>query len=406
LLEAPDDPLVGLVVRDEPALDLGPARALEGAVRRHRPDDREAVLLRRRVVVGAEGRRHVHDAGAVLRGDEGTRDHDARARVRRQLDDLERARVGEAHVLRAAAHRAAGEIAEVQRLPVRPAAVVEHDRTGPRDRAHQDAPVAPLVLAVLEVRRHGGGDVRRQCPRGRRPDDELAWAAVGEREGDVDRTVADVLVAERQLVAREHRAAARAVRQHAVARHEQALLVQPLQQPPHRLDVLVAVRDVGVVVVEPVGHPVRQVLPLGLVLEDTRAGARVELGDAVGLDGLLAVEPELLLDLDLDRQTVRVPARDPRHVPALRRAEAADQVLQRAREDVVDARPAVRRRRTFEEDEGRVPLRPLERPLEEPLHAPGCQELALERVGGDVGPGRERHGAGDLGNRCRTVGRI
>src|SRR5467141_972123 len=63
----------------------------------------------------------------------------------------------------------------------------------------------------------------------------------------------------------------------------QRLLVQPLEQPPHRLDVLVGVGDVRVLVVEPVRDPLRQRLPIGFIGEDALAAQPVELLDAVGL---------------------------------------------------------------------------------------------------------------------------
>ena len=55
-------------------------------------------------------------------------------------------------------------------------------------------------------------------------------------------------------------------------------------------------------------------------------------------------------------QPVRVPAGLARDAEALHRAVAAEEILDRAREDVVNARPAVRRRRTFEEHERRRAL--------------------------------------------------
>jgi hypothetical protein len=83
-------------------------------------------------------------------------------------------------------------------------------------------------------------------------------------------------------------------------------------------------------------------------------------------------------------------------VAALERAEAADQVLDRAPGDVVDAGPAVGGGRALEEHEGRAALGALQRALEQPLLLPARQELLLQRVGGEIGPGRERHRAGVL----------
>ena len=56
--------------------------------------------------------------------------------------------------------------------------------------------------------------------------------------------------------------------------------------------------------------PIRSVssLPVVDVAEDRIAAALVELGDAELLDLLLRGDPELLLDLELDREPVAVPA--------------------------------------------------------------------------------------------------
>ena len=80
----------------------------------------------------------------------------------------------------------------------------------------------------------------------------------------------------------------------------------------------------------------------------------VELGDAVRLDVLLAGEAELLLDGELDRQAVAVPAGLARDVVALHRLEAREDVLEDPRLDVVGARHAVGGRRALVEDPRRA----------------------------------------------------
>ncbi|CAM5252016.1 hypothetical protein SXANM310S_03927 [Streptomyces xanthochromogenes] len=67
------------------------------------------------------------------------------------------------------------------------------------------------------------------------------------------------------------------------------------------------------------------------------AALGVELGDAVRLDVLLGLEAQLLLDRELDRQTMAVPAGLAGHVVALHRAEAGEDVLEDAGLDVVGA---------------------------------------------------------------------
>ena len=195
------------------------------------------------------------------------RDHDPRALVGGERHDLERPRVGESHAVGAAGTARAG--ARRRAAPSRPAAaVLEHDRAGARLRAARMRPsrhsYSPYSSSGVHRERH----VRRQRPRRRRPDDE-ARAGFRPRAGTSRRSSGR---GRRRSPARARgsRARCRSAGSTAArgARTEQALLVQPLQQPPHRLDVVVAVGDVRVDVVEPVADPVGELLPLVLVLED------------------------------------------------------------------------------------------------------------------------------------------
>src|SRR3989475_12833534 len=86
-------------------------------------------------------------------------------------------------------------------------------------------------------------------------------------------------------------------------------------------------RDVGVLVIQPVGDPLRQRFPVGLVLEDVLTAQAVELLDAVRFDLLLARDAEHALDLDLDGEAMGVPASDARHALPQHRVVTAHQVL-------------------------------------------------------------------------------
>src|SRR5437773_5634091 len=106
-------------------------------------------------------------------------------------------------------------------------------------------------------------------------------------------------------------------------------------------------------VIEPVADARAQPLPVATVCEDALATQPIELGDTERLDLLLAADAELLLDLDLDRKPVRVPSGLAGHAIAFHRAVPAEEILDRPREDVMDARPSVRGRRAFKEHERR-----------------------------------------------------
>ena len=255
--------------------------------------------------------------------------------------------------------------------------------------------IGERVFAILQVRVHGYRHVRHEGPRRRRPDDELARDvafSAEESERDVDRVGLHGLVPLRHFMRRERRAAARAVRQHFVPAIQQRLFVQPLEQPPHGLDVVIAVGDVWAFVVEPIGDAVRQRFPIGLVLEHAFAAELVEPLDAVRFDLALAVDLERLLDLDLDGQPVRVPPRDARDRLPQHRVKATDQILERPREDVVDAGPAIRGRRSLKEDERRTVARGVADAGEQPLVFPRREQMFFQLVDrlGQVGR-RIRH---------------
>ena len=148
----------------------------------------------------------------------------------------------------------------------------------------------------------------------------------------------------------------------------------------------------------------RHALELVHVAQHPLAALRVELRDAVGLDVLLAGEPELLLDGELDRQAVAVPAGPAGDVPPLHRLEAREQVLEHARLDVVRPRLAVRGRRALVEDPRLAAGGLLQAALEDAALLPAREHRALERRAGR--PGRAaaswvvlRRGCSDGGTR-------
>ena len=226
-----------------------------------------------------------------------------------------------------------------------------------------------------------------------------------EIERDVDARILDVLVAQRELVARQRRSAARAVRQNLVPAIEQILVEERLERPPHALDVVVRERDVRMVVVEPVPDARAEPLPLVAIREHALAAAPIELDHAERLDLLLAADAELLLDLDLDRQAVRVPAGLSRHAKSLHRAIAAEQILDRAREHVVNARTSVRRRRAFKEHECRRAGPRVERLLKQMLVFPTRQQLALDVVRRTIGRKQLKARRGGCGHRRSSTPR-
>ena len=273
----------------------------------------------------------MHEAGAVLNRDVlGVDDVVRAADDVGELDQLERTLVAPALHLLAGEGRA--------QLPV----LAEHllgERLGDDERV--------VVLRgdhVGDVGVRGDGGVGDERPRRGRPDEQVGLAlerAAGQREADVDRRVGDVLVALGELVVGQRRAAAGAVGGDAVVLDQQAGVVDLLEAPPHRLHELGAHGPVGLVHVHPVAHALGETGPGVDVAGDRRAAALVERLDAVGLDVGLAGEAELLLDGELDGQSVAVPPGLPVDAEALHRLETREHVLESARLDVVGARHAV-----------------------------------------------------------------
>ncbi|MDQ0842166.1 hypothetical protein QFZ68_001846 [Streptomyces sp. V1I6] len=346
---------------------------LEGAVGADRVHDRQTVGAADLEVVLTERGGLVDQTRTVLGG------HvvgvDDEVRLRRELHQLERALVGPALHLRAGERLPGGLPALAERLL--------QQRLGDDE----------LLLAV---RRHDVRDVgvrgdRRvghQGPRGRRPHQERGIArerAARQREAHEDGGVDDRLVALRQLVVGQAGAAAGAPGRDAVVLDQQALVEDLLQRPPHGLDVVRVHGAVGVVEVDPVAHAGRE-LGEGVRVPGHRLAALgVELGDAVRLDVLLAGEAELLLDGELDRQAVAVPAGLAAHVVAAHGAEAGEDILEDAGLDVVRAGHAVRRGRALVEHPLGAALGLLEALGEDLALAPEVEHGVLERGQVDLG---------------------
>ncbi len=141
--------------------------------------------------------------------------------------------------------------------------------------------------------------------------------------------------------------------------------------------------------VEPEADALGDPVPLVLVLEHALAAAGVELGEAERLDLVLALDAEFLLHLDLDREPVRVPAPLAADLVPLHGPEAADQVLHRARENVVHAGAAVGGGRPLVEDEVALLGALVHRALEDVFRPPELEDALLG--GGLANPGVE-HG--------------
>ncbi len=100
----------------------------------------------------------------------------------------------------------------------------------------------------------------------------------------------------------------------------------------------------------------------------------------MGLDALLALDAQLLLDLDFDGQAVGVPTCLAENAAAAHGLVAADGVLEGAGQDMVDAGEAVGGGRTLVEDEG-LPLGPsLQGGGQQVVLLPALEDLPFDAV--------------------------
>ena len=89
---------------------------------------------------------------------------------------------------------------------------------------------------------------------------------------------------------------------------EKILVEESLERPPHAFDVVVAIRDVRIAVVEPESDSLAELLPVGTVLPYALATAPIEFLYSDLFDLLLATDAELFFYFDLDWQAMCVPS--------------------------------------------------------------------------------------------------
>ena len=333
------------------------------------------------------------DEPGAVRGRDVVAEHHAAGDVR--LEEGEQAVVE--HPLQVATPEAGegGRLAQVDLLAL--PLLLDHDGYGRAQILAEEDQVARLARMldelVREIGMHGETDVGERGPGRGGPGDqieivaglpELPLGGGGDRlprpgvKESPDGRIVGVLVVLGHLVAGEGGAAAGAVGLDLVPLVEEAARGELGEGPPDRLDVGVGVGEIGVVEVEPVADPLAHRPPLPLVGVDAVQARLVELGDAVGLDLLLAGEAEPLLHLDLDRQAVGVPPGLAGHVIPPHRAVAGEEVLHHPGDHVPHVRHVVGGGRPLEEDEfplgGRLP----QALLEDPQLAPAVEHPQLE----------------------------
>ncbi len=319
LVAVPDPPaLIALEALDERTVRLDRAHQIE---RRRTVARRESPLLldEQAMVVFAERRRDMDDPRARVERDEVADDDPpiGRLRVRtgvgtkaclRGSEEIERRRV----------------LPALEILPSQLALDLERADLlleGFAQALGDDEALAALGANddVLERTMHGRVHIGRERPRGRRPDEERQIDLPDDGERDIDAGIVDGLVTKPHLAGAERGAALRPPPNDLVPLVEEALLVELTERPPGALHVGPVVGHVRVAEVAPERDALGQLLPFARIPKDRFEALLHERFDAVRLDRRLAVDAELLLDLDLDGEAVRIPAGFARDAPTAHR---------------------------------------------------------------------------------------
>src|ERR1051325_855278 len=146
---------------------------------------------------------------------------------------------------------------------------------------------------------------------------------------------------------RKRRAATPGIRHNLIALVQQILVPEIFQDPPDRLNVVVGVRDIGILKINPERDAICQAFPILNIGKHGLPAKFVEFIDAIGFDLLLVFEAELLFHFDLNWQTMGIPAATPRDMIAAHDLVAREHILEGARQHMVHTGLAICRRRSF-----------------------------------------------------------
>ena len=208
--------------------------------------------------------------------------------------------------------------------------------------------VRRFYLGVVLLRVHTEADVGRQGPGRGGPCQEVSVLA-DHLEPDDGRALLHILVALGNLLGRQRRSTAGAVRHDLKSLVEKPLLPDLLQRPPLRLDILIVIGNVRMLHIRPETNGSGEILPHALVFPDTLLTFINKWLQAVLLDLILAVQTQGPLHFQLHRQSVSIPAGLPWHLIALHGAVAGDHILDDTGQHMPDVGLAVGRRRAVVE---------------------------------------------------------
>ena len=214
--------------------------------------------------------------------------------------------------------------------------------------------VLPLIayLYIVNLRIYNQTKVGRQCPRGSSPGQEVGIFLILCRKLNHGGTLLDILVALCHLMGGQRRTAARAIRHNLVSLVKQPFLPDFVKSPPYRLDIIILISNIRVLHVSPEAYHIGEFLPHALVLPNGLTALLDKRLNAVLLNLLLAVQSQKLLNLQLYRQAVGIPASLAENLLALHGLVTRQHILDDAGQHMADVRLAVGSRRTIVKCEG------------------------------------------------------
>ena len=165
-------------------------------------------------------------------------------------------------------------------------------------------------------------------------------------ETDDGRALLYGLISLSYLVGGKGSSAARAIGHNLEALVQKTHIPDLLQRPPFGFDIIIMISDIWVIHVSPEADLTGELLPHTLVLPHGFLTFLDKRFDAVLFDLFLAVDADLLLNLQLHRESVGIPARLPDDLMPLHGLISGDHVLDDPGQHVADVRLSVRGRRS------------------------------------------------------------
>ena len=301
----------------------------------HQIHEGHVVGLAHAVVVLAVGRGDMHDAGAVLHGHIVVADHEPGLLVR-----LHKAIEGLVfHAAQVVADHFAYDLGLLTLQHF------FHQRLGHDVGAALVGFDAAIGLMGIDAQ----GQVAGQRPGGGGPGQQIGVLLALHLEAHEGGFFFYILVALSHLVTGQGGAAAGAIGDDLVALVDHALVGDLLQAPPHGLDIIIVIGDVGMLHIHPEAHALGHILPQMQVFPHAFLAFLDEGLDAVLLDLGLAIQAQLLFHFQLHRQAMGIPAGNAQHVFALHGLITGDQILDGAGQHVADMGLAVGGRRAVKE---------------------------------------------------------